>query len=279
MIRLGLLTELTGFDLATLRFGIAGPLMLPLFIKFGWQNCAGLGWRDGIILACLAGLPMAVFSNWGMNFAPANHAACLQPGTVAVVTAIAGGIMARTGLPPITIIGTITTILGLVAVAFGAPAAVAGPQAWIGDIVFVLSGLCWAAYTIILARKKFAPLAATVAVGVLSMAMTPLLVAFFPSKLATASWSAIIMHGLFQGIVNYTLAFGLWAYAARELGPVRLGMFAPLIPVFGVLIGMPVLSEFPTAVQWAGIAAVIAGLVIINSIGLIRRKADVRSGS
>ena len=271
MIRLGIVTDLTGYDLATLRFAVAGPLMLPLFFKFGWRNCAGLGWRDGIMLACLAGLPMGAFSNWGMNFAPANHAACLQPGTVAIVTTIAGTVMAGTGLSPVKIIGLLAAVAGLFAVAFGAPGSVAGPDAWMGDIVFVLSGLFWALYTIVLARKNASPLASTVAVGVVSMLMVPVLLLFFPSKLSTAPWSAILMHGAFQGILNYTLAFGLWAYSARVLGPVKLGMFAPMIPVFGVLFAMPILHEFPTPVQWAGIAAVIAGLLIINLTGLLRR--------
>ncbi|MGL4323252.1 MAG: DMT family transporter [Beijerinckiaceae bacterium] len=271
MIRLGMSTDLTGYDLATLRFAVAGPLMLPLFLRFGWRNCAGLGWRDGIILAVLGGLPMGALSNWGMNFAPANHAACLQPGTVAIITTIAGAAMAGTGLPPLKITGLILAVIGLIGVAFGAPAAIAGPQAWIGDSVFVISGACWATYTIILARKNASPLASTVAVGVLSMMMVPVLFLFFPSKLATAPWSSIVMHGLFQGVINYTIAFGFWAYSARKLGTVAMGMFAPLIPVFGVVFAMPILNEFPTAWQWIGIASVMLGLSMISLADRWRR--------
>lgn len=264
MIRLGIVTDLTGYDLATLRFTVAGPLMVPLFLRYGWRDCAGMGWRDGIILACLGGLPMGALSNWGMNFAPAIHAACLQPGTVAIVATIAGALMAGTGLPPIKIIGLLMAAAGLFGVASGAPGVTAGSQAWIGDIVFILSGLCWASYTIMLTRKKASPMAATVTVGVVSMMMVPVLLLFFPSKLATAPWSSILMHGAFQGILNYMIAFGFWAYSARVLGAVTMGMFAPLIPVFGILFAMPVLNEYPAPVQWLGIAGVLFGLFAIS---------------
>jgi drug/metabolite transporter (DMT)-like permease len=36
----------------------------------------------------------------------------------------------------------------------------------------------------------------------------------------------------------------------------------PLVPIFGVLLAVPVLGELPSAVQWAGIAAVSAGMVL-----------------
>ncbi|MGL5734212.1 MAG: DMT family transporter, partial [Beijerinckiaceae bacterium] len=259
MIRLGVTTDLTGNDLATLRFAVAGPFLLPLFFRYGWRDCAGLGWRDGLVLTCLGGLPMGILSNWGLTFAPANHAACIQPGTVGIIATVAGALMAGTGLPAMKLAGLALALAGLGGVAFGAPAAVAGPDAWFGDIIFVVAGVCWAAYTIILARKKASPLASTVTVGVLSMAMVPILLAFFPTKLATASWSSILLHGLFQGVLNYLLAFGLWSYSARVLGPVKMGLFAPLIPVFGVFSAMPILGEYPTALQWLGIAGVLFG--------------------
>ena len=270
LVRLGIVTDLTGYDLATLRFAVAGPLLLPVFLRFGWRNCAGLGWRNGLLLAITGGLPLAAFSNTGMSFAPANHAACLQPGTVAVLSTIAGAIMAGTGLPPAKAIGLLAAAGGLFAVAFGASGYVSGPQAWIGDLIFVTSGTCWTFYTFWMTSRRLSPIAATVAVGVFSLPMVPLLLMFFPSKLATAPWPTIIFHGLFQGLLNYVIAFGLWSYAARSLGPVRIGMYSPLIPVIGVLFAIPVLGEFPTAVQWGGVVAVIAGLLAINSADLLR---------
>jgi drug/metabolite transporter (DMT)-like permease len=46
------------------------------------------------------------------------------------------------------------------------------------------------------------------------------------------------------------------------LGASVASLFMPLIPVFGVLLGVPVLGEVPAAVQWVGIAAVSAGLIM-----------------
>jgi drug/metabolite transporter (DMT)-like permease len=38
----------------------------------------------------------------------------------------------------------------------------------------------------------------------------------------------------------------------------------PLTPVFGVLLGIPILGEIPTAVQIVGMLAVTAGMVLAS---------------
>src|SRR6185295_15361521 len=57
--RHALLNGLTPDDLVALRYGIAGTLLLPVFIRRGVADCAGIGWRRAIVLAIgvvLAGL-------------------------------------------------------------------------------------------------------------------------------------------------------------------------------------------------------------------------------
>jgi drug/metabolite transporter (DMT)-like permease len=41
-------------------------------------------------------------------------------------------------------------------------------------------------------------------------------------------------------------------------------LFMPLVPVFGVLLAMPVLAEIPTAVQLVGMIGVSVGLVLAS---------------
>src|SRR3954463_16139258 len=45
--RHALLNGLTPDDLVALRYGIAGTLLLPVFIRRGVADCAGIGWGGG----------------------------------------------------------------------------------------------------------------------------------------------------------------------------------------------------------------------------------------
>jgi drug/metabolite transporter (DMT)-like permease len=264
MIRLAVTTSLTPFDITALRYVFAMPAMIPILWMYGWRNGAGLGWRRALVLTVLGGAPMLMLSNFGLLFAPANHASCLQPGTVAVVSTLF--LMATAGARRslLTPLGLVAAVLGLGLVALSRSGVTGvGPLTPLGDLLFVMSGVCWAWYTILLVRWKASPLVMTALCAVMSLAIMPLFLAFMPSRIATAPWSDIILHGVFQGLVNYTFAFLLWAFAAKVLGPVRIGYSAPLIPVFGVLCAIPVLGEWPAPLQWAGVAGVVGGLLAI----------------
>lgn len=264
MIRLAVTTSLTATDITTLRYIFALPVMLPILWRYGWRNGSGLGWGKAIILALCGGAPMLMLSNIGLQFAPANHASCLQPGTVAVASTLflmATSGVRRTWLVPA---GLAIAAAGLAGVALGGSGAIGvGPLTPLGDALFIISGILWTLYTILLVRWKASPLVMTALCAVISLLLMPLFIGFLPVRILSAPIGDILMHGLFQGVVNYAIAFLLWAYAARVLGPVRMGYFAPLIPVFGVLYAIPILGEWPAAWQWVGIAGVVGGLTLI----------------
>ena len=250
MIRLAVTTSLTAVDIMFLRYAFSLPVMIPILWRYGWRNGAGLGWGRAAILTILGGGPMLMLSNLGLQFAPANHASCLQPGTVAVCSTLflmATGAARRTWIIPAALV---VAAAGLALVAMGGVGAVGvEPLTPVGDALFMASGVCWALYTILLVRWKASPLIMTALGAVISLAMMPLFFAGFPSKLLIAPFSEIMLHGLFQGVINYTFAFLLWAYAAQALGPVRMGYFAPLIPVSGVLCAIPILGEWPATLE------------------------------
>ena len=74
---LGLRTSLTPWDIAALRFGVAGVLLLPLVMSKGIA-LERLG-RSGLAAIVLgAGAPV-LLANTGLLFAPAAHAGALFP--------------------------------------------------------------------------------------------------------------------------------------------------------------------------------------------------------
>ncbi|MBN9062372.1 MAG: hypothetical protein BGP06_05910 [Rhizobiales bacterium 65-9] len=264
MIRLAVTTSLTATDVTLLRYIFALPVMIPILWRYGWRNGAGLGWRKAIILTLCGGAPMLMLSNIGLQFAPASHAACLQPGTVAVLSTLFLMMTSATRGTWLIPAGLAISVLGLAIVTLGgANAGAAASLTPLGDALFMASGLLWTIYTVLLVRWKASPLVMTAVSAVASIPLMPLFGLFLPMNILSAPVADLLLHGLFQGVVNYAIAFLLWAYAARVLGAVQMGYVAPLIPVFGVLFAIPILGEWPAHIQWLGIAAAVCGLGLI----------------
>jgi drug/metabolite transporter (DMT)-like permease len=99
-------------------------------------------------------------------------------------------------------------------------------------------------------------------VWVLALTYLPFYVALVPSRLPTAPAGEIVFQALYQGVGVAILALLFYTRAIRELGPSAASLFMPLIPIFAVALGVPVLGEFPNAVQGVGIAGVCVGLVL-----------------
>src|SRR4030095_12970416 len=78
--RLGLKSSLTPWDIAALRFGVAGLLLLP-YVGSGGLARDRFGWI-GLVAIVLGGGAPVLFANAGLMFAPAAHAGALFPGVM-----------------------------------------------------------------------------------------------------------------------------------------------------------------------------------------------------
>jgi drug/metabolite transporter (DMT)-like permease len=63
-------------------------------------------------------------------------------------------------------------------------------------------------------------------------------------------------------VVVTVAAFVLWYSAVSALGPGRVGLLTGIAPVSAALTGVATGSRAPTALMWAGIAVVMAGLAV-----------------
>ena len=90
-IRFGLTaTSLDVQDLAALRFGVAGLLLLPVIWRRGLA-LDRLGWPGVIAIALGGGAPFALLVGAGLVFAPVAHASALTQGTVYGAIALVAG--------------------------------------------------------------------------------------------------------------------------------------------------------------------------------------------
>ena len=96
-----------------------------------------------------------------------------------------------------------------------------------------------------------------------TLVFLPLWYFFLPSGLADTELSIILFQALFQGLGPGFLAVILFAVAAMHLGATPTAGFAAAVPASASVLAMPVLAEYPTPMEWGGIAVVTLGLVLL----------------
>jgi drug/metabolite transporter (DMT)-like permease len=79
--RLGVSTSLTPWDVAAIRFAVAGVILLPYLLKRGLA-LERLGWQGVAAVAVGCGAPMVLLVNAGLLFAPAAQGGALFPGVM-----------------------------------------------------------------------------------------------------------------------------------------------------------------------------------------------------
>jgi drug/metabolite transporter (DMT)-like permease len=261
--RHAVLNGLSPHDLLALRFGTAGLLLLPVFLKPGLAQCGGVGWKRGFWLAVTSGFPMTFLMLTGLTLAPAAHGATIGPGMVTLIGIVGSVVLFGALLSGRLIVGILGVLGGLACLAIaGSTGSTAGTLR--GDLCFVGVGLLWGFYPLLIQLWKVDGLKAAAIVSVLSMVYLPFYFLFFFRGLDVAPWWVLVLHALNQGVLNVIIGLWIWGWAAHVLGAATVGRFPPLIPVTGTLLAIPALGEIPGPLQVAGFALIIGGLFIAS---------------
>jgi drug/metabolite transporter (DMT)-like permease len=262
--RHAVLNGFTPYDLAALRFATAGCILLPLFLKAGGlRDCAGVGWRRGLVLAVMSGAPMTMLMLTALSLAPAAHGATIGPGTVACISLIGGAIMFGTRPGGVALAGFGIVLLGLACFAIGSGLA-PSRDILLGDAMFFLMALLWGGYPLAIQKWRVDPLVATAVLSVLSLVYLPVYWFFLPANLGNNPLWIVAAHAFNQGVLNVIAGLWLWGFAARTVGAAEAGRFPPLIPVIGTLAAIPVLGEWPGPFQTVAVVLIVAGLLVMT---------------
>lgn len=260
---LGIKAGLDAADLALLRYGTAGALMLPWLWRNDIKSLGGVGWIRGVGLALLAGPLFVLVGTNGFVFAPLAHGAAIQLGTATLIGILLAAVFLGERVDIKRAGGVAIMIAGL-AITVGPGLLDGGSQAWKGDLLFAGAGLMWALFTLLQRRWSVDAMATTAAVSVLS------LLGYFPAYLLirgpqvlTAANPLMVVQlaivlGLFSGIVSL-FAF---ARAVSCLGAARASLFPALAPGIAILLGVPLTGEVPTLPQVGGLVVLTAGLFL-----------------
>ena len=135
----------------------------------------------------------------------------------------------------------------------------------IGDMMALGSMMMWAGYTVLLRVRRDALdtvelLVMVCLFGLLFMVPWIVIEVYLGSAFRlTAPGAAAVVY---SAIGSLLLAYAGWGYVVRRLGAARAGVTLHLMPAFGVLLSMIFLGEYPRWFHFAGIALILAGVVL-----------------
>ncbi len=262
------------------RFLVAALATLPLVLA-GERNIvaallpAKAGLRDVALVILIGLLQTAAVMGllfWAMQFISASTAAILLF-TNPIWVAVLGRIFLGESLHRARLVGLLLGVVG-VALAIGvSPSMFSGGMTLAGEIIGIVSALCWASATLI--NKRAALPLSSWALSFWQMlvgAIAILAIAYldgeqWPSGVTREQWAWF----LWLSIPASTGSFGLWFVALKRGGATRTSGFLFLAPLFTVILAYFILG---TAISWMQAAG---GVLIGLALWLVNRELPARN--
>lgn len=257
--RYGVLRSLNAYDLAAIRFVVSGLLLAPVLYRL---RLRGIGWFGAVMIAIGAGLAYVIFFNLGLTFSTASNGGVIAPGANVVISTVGLYFLVHVTPDRKRVAGIVLILLGLGVVGVDRFERL-DVNALIGDFLFVLAGAAYALFAIFSQRHRISALHAAAIVSVFSLvAYAPFYLVFGdPGDIIRAPLHEVVIQVIVQGVMVAIFATWFYASAINFIGAGRAVIFVALMPVFSVALAIPLLHEWPTRLEFVGLALVFAGIV------------------
>lgn len=256
--KLGIEQTLTLYDIAALRFTVAGIILLPIFWR---KRFIGVSYPGVILIACGAGAPYLIIATGGLSLTPASHFGVITPSCMLIFATLGSYLWLGNKPHRNQLIGISLIIAGLLFIGWEGLLN-SHHNAWVGDLMLVVAGCFWAIYTVAIRYWSVEPLHAITIVSVVSMiGYVPAYLFAGNSMILFAPASEIILQALFQGLLSAILALLFYTRAVAILGAARGAIFGALVPSLALILAFPILGEIPTLLQWLGVFIVTLGMM------------------
>jgi drug/metabolite transporter (DMT)-like permease len=257
LLRVGVTTGLTAYDLTALRFAVAATCLLPVLVRSGFLP-RGLGAGDALLMVVLFGAPYVLLLSYAMKTAPAAAAGALNPGVMATASILMARVLHGRTMAAAGVLGVTLTALGI-----GIFVWASGGLAT-GHFVLLVTGLMWAAYTAFVGARKIPALHATALIAAGSAALyLPVYALVLPSALAQAALSDVLLQAAFQGVLVTTVAVYAFSRSAELLGPVAGSSLPALIPVVTLGLEVLVMGHIPPVSNLVAACLVTVGIALV----------------
>jgi drug/metabolite transporter (DMT)-like permease len=261
--RLGVRTSLTPWDVAAIRFGTAGLLLLPYLMKKGLA-LDRLGWIGFVAISVGCGAPMVLLVNAGLLFAPAAHGGALFPGVMPLMVAVLAAIILKEAITPRRNVGLVLIVFGAVLIVWTTGGTL-GTRQNIGHVLFLCAGLAWAGYTVAMRRAQLDGLHAAAIAAVASLFFyVPIYAALSRGSVLNAPVADVALQTVVQGILTAIIALLLYGRMVAILGATAGAAFVALTPMTTALLAIPVLGEWPSATDWLAISVISVGVYLLS---------------
>jgi drug/metabolite transporter (DMT)-like permease len=268
--RLGVRTSLTPWDVAAIRFAVAGVLLSPYLMRRGLA-LDRLGWTGVAAITAGCGAPMVLLVNAGLLFAPAAHGGALFPGVMPLMVAILAALVLGEAFATRKTMGLILIVLGAIGIVWASGGTI-GTRQNIGHLLFLCAGLAWACYTVAMRRAQLDGLhAAAIAAGVSLVVYLPIYAVIARGSLLGAPAFDVALQAVVQGILTAIVALLLYGRMVGLLGATAGAAFVALTPATTALLGIPVLGEWPSAIDWIAITVISVGVYLVSGGPLLAR--------
>lgn len=250
--------------LAWIRFVLASAILFVwLLVRHGDLHLDRRTFGAMLLGGVLGYTLNHIFENVGLALSTASEIS-LMMGAFPVLSLLVEGLAYHRKFSRGTVAGIAISIVGIVLIVD--PRSLTGVPAGkrlLGDALVILSGICWAFYSILvknLSRDSSAGRTAMFQMLLGSVVLLPLASVFerptFPIP-ASAVW-AVIYLAVFCSVGGYSL----YNYGVAGMTSTQAISILNLIPVFGVLTSWVVLHETVTLMQLAGGAVVLLGVLL-----------------
>lgn len=258
--RFGVQKTLSPYDIAALRFMVAGLILLPFVLKKGTGT---LGLPKTLVLTLGQGIPHVLLGIIGLAYAPAGHAGVLIPSAMIAVSTGGGWFLLRDRPQKAVLIGVVVVLAGATLSGWRSLTDTGG-QVWLGDLLFIGAGALWGVYTLASRAWDVDAFQATALVSVVSMLLyLPLYFVWGTPGILAAPLSEIVFQSLFQGVFAAILGLLFYTKAVTILGATRGSIFGGLVPCIASVLGILVLSEVPSPIEVAGVILASGGMIYV----------------
>lgn len=262
--RAGVAAGLDGIDVAFLRYVVAGPVMLAVLLARQGPVRLDMTIGQAATVAVLLGPPFVLLSVGGYAYAPLAHGAVIVPATLTLGGLLLARIVLGERLGLGRIIGACVIVTGLILVA--GPGILHGSvTSLIGDAMFLAAGFLWSIFGTVQQRWRLAAVDVVTAVSLVGLvAVVPAyLILRGTEVILSVPVSVLAVQILVQGLLSGVIAMIAYAKAVSLLGAARASTFPALVPGFALLIGIPLVNEWPAGIQFVGLALVAVGLAVV----------------
>ena len=259
--RFSVTRELRLWDVTALRFGIGAVILLPVLLR-GKRRLSAKEWREGLVYACLWGLPFVLAVALGLQLTSAGRAAAIAPTLMPVFAGAFAWIFLKEKQGRARWCGYLAIIIGLVFMVAGGVSAHGGMNP-MGLIALMTAAAMWAVYTLLFRRSALTPVQAAALICFWSAILfLPIYIFGGLSRLAMASPSEIGLQAVYQGVLMSAVAIVSFNRSVALLGPSAATAIIALIPVVASLAAIPVLGELPSGGECVALAVVVGGVLL-----------------